>query len=97
MMAPNSVRTEFIRASSLTQEPPAKILLRFVRIVRATPQLQVVRRRRATIRKRDHMVELEKAAFNAATLNPYEGALPSVARPHFAPEGGGHMTGPMSC
>jgi hypothetical protein len=43
------------------------------------------------------MVEREKAAFNAATLNPYEGALPSVARPHFAPEGGGHMTGPMSC
>ena len=53
-------------------------------IVRPTSQLQVLCRRRAAIRERDHMVELEKSAFPASSSASHKRTLTLIACPHRA-------------
>src|SRR5688500_3659858 len=55
----------------------AKPLIRFILVVRTASQLEVVRRRRATIRKRHHVVILEKASFGERPRVPAKAHLPS--------------------
>src|SRR3954454_13682142 len=54
---------------------------RFIRVVRATAELQVVARRLAAVRVRDDVIELEKPTFPTAPLRSDKSALSRVAPP----------------
>ena len=70
------------RSRILLSHPERKF--RFIGVVRAAAQLQVVNARRASLSERDDVVILEKPALRAASGRAHERALPAVARPDLA-------------
>ena len=69
-----------------------KKLLRLISIVRTAAQLKIVDNRLAARCKRNHVMDLEKAALATAAVVTNERALPAVACPDRALDCGGHMT-----
>ena len=65
--------------------------LRLERVVRPTAQLQVRRVRRPAIGKREDVVILQESSLRASACGADECTLPSVAGPHFAFHGRGHV------
>src|SRR5262245_33732019 len=78
----SSVRTEFVDGLLLQQERRliTEDEVRFMSIVRAAAELQIGARRFSAVRKRDQVVELEKATLCAAAICAGECALPAVTR-----------------
>jgi hypothetical protein len=68
------------------------MLPRFVGVVRAAAQLQVVDRSRTAIRERHDMMEFQEPRFPAATVSANKRASASVARPHGTSHISRHMT-----
>lgn len=68
----------------LANEQRAEMLLRFVRVMRATSQLQVHFTRRATIGKGRDVMKFQQASFVAAALRSDKRALASIALPDSA-------------
>ena len=70
-----------VRRPGFLRDKRTEELLRFVRVVRAAPELDVARRGCAAIEKWHHMVELEEPAFAASTLGSNKCAPALIALP----------------
>src|SRR5262249_39959614 len=70
--------------------------MRFVPIVRAAPELQILRGRGAAIGKWPHVMKLEESRLGASTVRPDERAPARVARPYMSLYCSGHSPGPRA-
>ena len=89
-----SVSAHIVRSMRLPCEQRSEMLLRFIRVVGSTPQLEIMLHRLTSFRERGDVMDLEKAALGAAPAGADECTLAAIARPDRSPYGRRHVARP---